>query len=861
MNKKLLLVILLFAIYSAIVSTAVIMASDITDAKFYSTVTVSNNGTAATNVSTTISGANTTSLIAGGYLNSSANNCAVHLSGADIPFMPGYGNNPWNLFVPSISGSGNIFDILYIKDVTGGEIRYFCGTTGMAVSDHATLEFGNYGAIQLTDVFLDTSKDETVILKLQALDIITDSSGNVTAKLRGIGTLADDYPYVASNSTGAATAASFNGTLPSGVMEGDLLIMTVHTFSGGAGARTITAPSGWTTLSTSTYLANSGHWGSYWIKAPSLLSGQTWTLSASVAYCWRMLRIPRDYYSGVPVAGTAATGSSTTPNPPSVTSGFGAVKTLYMAWCAPLSTAITAYPSGYSTNLATAAPYIGYADKEVTAISADPGTFTIAGSVDWGAQTIAVKGNIYRPLSVTAAADEYDEVNFRTAPYFQTLGVSDNATLPVTANMTFNVALGQSDSSTNPFNSIDASPTSCTPTNGPVWIYGQGYDFDGSATYIDCGNGATVDQTGSQLTIAMLIKANTVADAEWQHWISKGTDEQYQMRIVAGGNTVYGEVTTTAGRVTISCFGASGVVVGEWEEWVLTFDGTHLNIYKNGAIAGTPAAQTGTIVSSGHNMKLGVRDDGYGEFDGIINSARIYSRAWTAAEVAQDWTAIKCLIDGSVNHTLLSTSWSMPDNSYDWQFGSGDGTPYLNTISVSTSGSLVDTWSWEYAETWTGSVTGNIGTPSWRTTSSDADVSASLGAIYPVSEAIAPPYSVGDSPDFVSDNITISGNFTTGNVTGPHYPGRSILEQLTNQTGVPYQIPSTFIFSGIIIILSMLTSWFMRNYAVMSFFIKSLVNGIGYGICVGLGIFDWWMIIFFMIFEISFWFAVAERRQ
>ena len=64
-----------------------------------------------------------------------------------------------------------------------------------------------------------------------------------------------------------------------------------------------------------------------------------------------------------------------------------------------------------------------------------------------------------------------------------------------------------------------------------------------------------------------------------------------------------------------------------------------------------------------------------------------------------------------------------------------------------------------------------------------------------------------------------------------------------------------------LVIISMMTSYFLKRYSAQSIFAKSIVNTALYGGCVALGIYDWWMLIFFFIFEQAIWFGAQHRRE
>lgn len=101
--------------------------------------------------------------------------------------------------------------------------------------------------------------------------------------------------------------------------------------------------------------------------------------------------------------GTVATGTtSTAPDPPPLTSGFGSVETLYIAVAAAFDDdeTFTGYPTDYSHYTdavnsgggANASNELAIAARVVTAASEDPGAFSLSNTENWGANTIAIQG-------------------------------------------------------------------------------------------------------------------------------------------------------------------------------------------------------------------------------------------------------------------------------------------------------------------------------------------------------------------------------------------------------------------------------------------------------------------------------------
>lgn len=634
-------------------------ASDISDADFYGVVTVSNNSSTANYcIATTITGVNTSAFIAGDFLNSSANDCAIQFPGSDVPFMPGYANNPWVLWVPAIGGNGNIFDILYTKGVTGGEIYYFPGNNGANVSDDTSLELSNSGNLSFS-AYMDT----------------TSASGN--------------YCYHYDTTYGGIIVTNNE----SGKVQAEFYNYNCLSFDGNDYARKaagVVSPSG------------------------AEMSIETWVYFDSVAGTQGIIS---DGYTGAPTSYFALYIDASKLK-------FFAADSTAAGWAA-------GWASTNNTALGQWYHIMATYDK-----NAAPRVNVYVNGVTWGGADIGTGGDILQP----------------------------------NVNMYLGAFIAGTGHLTGDIDDARISDIARTQTEA-----------------INAYNGGRGRHLGPD------------GDTISYYSLDEGTGNPYDG---AGNN----DLTLGAGAATPT--------------WVQTSPCT------------VAVASTSLLVTSDEHTTA----------------------------VSYDSGVFALYVDASSNSTTLVGSY-VADSTSPWYFGTENITPYIEYMEINVGGAQTGYWEWEYNDTFSDqSGNGNTMTPSFRTITSDSDVTALLSTFYPISEATAPAFAVGAGPDFLSTNITISGNFTTGNVS-ISYPGSDILVQLEAQTGVPYQIPSTFIATFLILVASMVTSYFLKSHAGMSLFIKSIVNTMGYGIAVALQIYDWWMLIFFFIFEVSFWFAAAERRQ
>lgn len=198
----------------------------------------------------------------------------------------------------------------------------------------------------------------------------------------------------------STNSATRTVTLPVGVAAGDLVIALIA----GDGTTTFTWPSPWVEIKDE---AGSGF---VFTAAYLIASGGETSVAVTASAVERSnhiaLRITGWHGTTPPEIAAAATGSSTTPNPPSLTPSWGAADTLWIAIAAADDSAtpfpITAWPANYTTNqianaTATSAADVALATRGLNAAAEDPGTFTMTGTETWNAYTIAV-----RPAAETA---------------------------------------------------------------------------------------------------------------------------------------------------------------------------------------------------------------------------------------------------------------------------------------------------------------------------------------------------------------------------------------------------------------------------------------------------------------------------
>jgi hypothetical protein len=170
-------------------------------------------------------------------------------------------------------------------------------------------------------------------------------------------------------------------------------------------------------------------------------------------------------------------------------------------------------------------------------------------------------------------------------------------------------------------NNRGATLTSGTWTAGR---YGNAVAFDGNATRIR--SDANVSLAG-----AFTIEA----------WVFNPTTAPYETVATIGPNRDFylaGGIPRFDSGPTFLSFGAA-LPVNTWQHLAITYDGTTMRAYVEGALYGTPQAISLGAVNAPVQVGAWIFGGGNADYlSGTIDEVRIYDRALSQAEIAADRT-------------------------------------------------------------------------------------------------------------------------------------------------------------------------------------------------------------------------------
>jgi hypothetical protein len=170
----------------------------------------------------------------------------------------------------------------------------------------------------------------------------------------------------------------------------------------------------------------------------------------------------------------------------------------------------------------------------------------------------------------------------------------------------------------------DASGNSNDGTlmGSPAWINGRSgsaLGFNGSSTYVNCGNAEMLNVN----VFSVSFWCNIPATQGWNHMISRGQhvasgtpgSVNWGVMMYENQATILYETFNNTGWVGIN----TPTTLNEWHHIVATFDGTAMQLYHDGRLAASNA-NAGILLDASRNFLIGARSDA-GAAGGFFNGS------------------------------------------------------------------------------------------------------------------------------------------------------------------------------------------------------------------------------------------------
>ena len=177
-----------------------------------------------------------------------------------------------------------------------------------------------------------------------------------------------------------------------------------------------------------------------------------------------------------------------------------------------------------------------------------------------------------------------------------------------------------------------------TLTNGPTYSSSSGGSivFDGTNDYVNCVNNSSLSFTNN-LTVSIWCSSNNAASyrSPLMKTSSNAWADGFGYWQFSGTFAFY--INQWNGAQTVSVSKASFSITN----FVATYNGVNLKLYENGTLIQTGSSYTTNISNSSTNLEIGRGGGGDFNWSGNIASTKIYNRALSAAEIQQNYNALR----------------------------------------------------------------------------------------------------------------------------------------------------------------------------------------------------------------------------
>jgi len=225
-----------------------------------------------------------------------------------------------------------------------------------------------------------------------------------------------------------------------------------------------------------------------------------------------------------------------------------------------------------------------------------------------------------------------------------------------------------------------------TLTNGPTWTQGKNgpcLKFDGTNDYVDVGNGASLRNMGSAVTVEAWVKYNAYGGGGSSYSVIAVKGDPWTFLLENQNNKINFRVT--AGGVDSMAQDSVAHELNRWYHFAGTYDGVNIRIYKDGVQVGiTP--RTGALAVNDITAKIGTYQGTNYNFNGLIDDVRIYNYARTQAQIAWDYNKGQPVAYWRFDETSGTTAYDDSDNNNDGTITIGATGTQANIAAARTNG-------------------------------------------------------------------------------------------------------------------------------------------------------------------------------
>jgi hypothetical protein len=183
---------------------------------------------------------------------------------------------------------------------------------------------------------------------------------------------------------------------------------------------------------------------------------------------------------------------------------------------------------------------------------------------------------------------------------------------------------------TDPVNGLNGTLTGAARVAGGG-RYGSALSFDGVDDWVSVPNNAALNLT-SGMTLEAWVKPSVLSS--WRSVVMKeqASALPYALYANSDADTPAASVFTTS---ALTAAGPPAVGLGSWTHLAMTWDGSLIRLYVDGAVVATRSAP-GSLLTSTGQLRIGGNSLRGEFFSGLIDEVRVYNRVLSTAKIGAD---------------------------------------------------------------------------------------------------------------------------------------------------------------------------------------------------------------------------------
>ena len=188
---------------------------------------------------------------------------------------------------------------------------------------------------------------------------------------------------------------------------------------------------------------------------------------------------------------------------------------------------------------------------------------------------------------------------------------------------------------------LSGNGRTATVYNSPTYNASNGgtFDLNSSNQYADISSFANYN-FGAAITVGFWHYNSSTNIGKYRGVVcnvyTSGTGFDFRYGSEAGGTVLNAIIRTTVS----SYFTTTTASADTWGYYSFTYNGTTLNLYKNGVLVNSTAA-SGSLSSVNDSVDIGRNSNSTEYLNGRLANVHIYSNASTDAEVLQNFNALR----------------------------------------------------------------------------------------------------------------------------------------------------------------------------------------------------------------------------